>query len=148
MISFFLLLFAKLYFTIYIMFSFLKNIGTVEIIIIGLVIVLFFGGRKLNELARGLGESKKEFKKIQFSKIDEVIPAMIIIVMIAVSYKISMGLALGFISFVLIKIILGKFRQVKPAMWIIAVLSLIFLALDQLPDIIDKIDLIQNKIQD
>jgi len=81
----------------------------------------------------------KEFRKIHFSKIDEVIPAMIIIVMIAVSYKISMGLALGFISFVLIKIILGKFRQVKPAMWIIAVLSLIFLALDQLPDMIDKI---------
>ena len=46
------------------MLNFLRNIGTLEIIIICLVIVLFFGGKKLNELARGLGESKKEFKKI------------------------------------------------------------------------------------
>jgi AGZA family xanthine/uracil permease-like MFS transporter len=71
----------------------------------------------------------KEFKKLKFSKLDEFIPAMIIIIMIAVSYRISMGLALGFVSFVLIKIISGKFKEVKPAMWIIAVLSVLFLIL-------------------
>ncbi|MFZ2148906.1 MAG: NCS2 family permease [Sedimentisphaerales bacterium] len=79
----------------------------------------------------------KGFRKIKFSKPDEIIPAMIIIIMIAVSYRISMGLALGFVSFVLIKIISGKFRQVKPAMWIIAILSLMFLTIDQLPGIIE-----------
>lgn len=79
----------------------------------------------------------KEFKKIKFSKLDESIPAIIIIIMIAVSYSISMGLALGFISFVLIKVISGKFSQVKPAMWIIAVLSFIFLVIDKLPGIIE-----------
>jgi len=79
----------------------------------------------------------KEFRKIKFSKPDEVIPAMIIIIMIAVSYRISMGLALGFVSFVLIKIVSGKLRQIKPAMWIIAILSLIFLTLEKLPGMID-----------
>jgi len=79
----------------------------------------------------------KEFRKIKFSKPDEVIPAMIIIIMIAVSYRISMGLALGFVSFVLIKIVSGKFRQIKPAMWIIAILSLIFLTLEKLPGMIE-----------
>jgi len=79
----------------------------------------------------------KGFRKIKFSKPDEIIPAMIIIIMIAVSYRISMGLALGFVSFVLIKIVSGKFRQVKPAMWIIAILSLMFLTIDQLPGIIE-----------
>ncbi len=79
----------------------------------------------------------KEFRKIKFSKPDEVIPAMIIIIMIAVSYRISTGLALGFVSFVLIKIVSGKFRQIKPAMWIIAILSLIFLTLDQVPSMIE-----------
>lgn len=45
--------------------AFLKNIGTVEILIIALVIILFFGGKKFSELARGLGESKLEAKKIK-----------------------------------------------------------------------------------
>ncbi len=42
-----------------------QNIGTVEIIIIALVILVLFGGKKLPELARGLGTSGKEFKKAQ-----------------------------------------------------------------------------------
>jgi len=79
----------------------------------------------------------KEFKKIKFSKLDEVIPAFIIIIMIAVSYRISTGLALGFVSFTLIKIVSGKFRQIKPAMWVIAILSILFLTLDRLPDMIE-----------
>jgi AGZA family xanthine/uracil permease-like MFS transporter len=64
--------------------------------------------------------------------VDEAIPAMIIMIMIAVSYRISSGLALGFISFTLIKIIKGKAGEIKPAMWIIAVLSVLFLTLDRL----------------
>ena len=46
------------------MFNFVKNIGTVELLIIAFIIVLFFGGKKINELARGMGESKKELKKV------------------------------------------------------------------------------------
>jgi len=42
-----------------------QNIGTVEIIIIALVLLVLFGGKKLPELARGLGTSGKEFKKAQ-----------------------------------------------------------------------------------
>ena len=75
----------------------------------------------------------KEIKKIKPSKVDEFIPSLIIIVMIAVSYRISMGLALGFVSYVLIKIISGRPKEVKPAMWIIAILSVLFLTLDYLP---------------
>ena len=79
----------------------------------------------------------KEFKKISFSKLNEVIPAFIIIIMIAVSYRISMGLALGFISFVLIKIVSGKARDIKSAMWVIAILSVLFLTIDRLGGMIE-----------
>jgi AGZA family xanthine/uracil permease-like MFS transporter len=39
--------------------------------------------------------------------------------MIALSYSISTGLAFGFVSFALIKVISGRARDVKPAMWVI-----------------------------
>jgi AGZA family xanthine/uracil permease-like MFS transporter len=58
-------------------------------------------------------------------------------VMIALSYSISTGLAFGFISFAMMKVISGKARDVKPAMWIIAILSLVFLTLDQAPRMIE-----------
>ncbi len=37
--------------------------GPVEIIIIVLVILLLFGGRKIPELMKGLGQGMREFKK-------------------------------------------------------------------------------------
>jgi AGZA family xanthine/uracil permease-like MFS transporter len=67
---------------------------------------------------------------------EEAFPAFIIMVMIALSYSISTGLAFGFISFTLIKIVSGKARAIKPAMWIIALLSILFLTIDQIPAMI------------
>lgn len=37
-------------------------IGTTEIIVIGAIALLLFGGKKLPELMRGLGKGVKEFK--------------------------------------------------------------------------------------
>ena len=39
-----------------------RNLGTTEIIIIAVVLLILFGGKKLPELARGLGEAGKELK--------------------------------------------------------------------------------------
>ena len=41
----------------------LKNIGTTELIIVAVILLILFGGKKLPELGRGIGESIKEFKK-------------------------------------------------------------------------------------
>ena len=78
----------------------------------------------------------KEVKRIDSTNIEEAFPAFIIIVMIAMSYSISTGLAFGFISFTLIKVVSGKANAIKPTMWVIGILSLLFLALDWLSDII------------
>jgi sec-independent protein translocase protein TatA len=39
------------------------KIGFTEILLILLVIVLLFGGRKIPELMKGIGQGMKEFKK-------------------------------------------------------------------------------------
>jgi len=81
----------------------------------------------------------KEIRRIDFTNLEEAFPAFIIIVMIALSYSISTGLAFGFISFAMMKILSGKARDVKPAMWIIAIFSLLFLTLEQIPNLIERI---------
>jgi len=81
----------------------------------------------------------KEVKRIDFANLEEAFPSFIIIVMIALSYSISTGLAFGFVSFVIIKLVSGKIRDVKPAMWIIALLSILFLTIDRIPTLIDTI---------
>ena len=43
-------------------FLFVGNIGAPEIIIIALVVLLLFGGRKIPELMRGMGKGIKSFK--------------------------------------------------------------------------------------
>ncbi len=78
----------------------------------------------------------KEVRAINFTDTQEAFPAFIIIVMIALSYSISTGLAFGFISFVLIKSASGKIKEIKPAMWIIAALSVLFLSADKLGGLI------------
>ena len=47
-------------------------IGTTEIIIIALVVLLLFGGRKIPELMRGLGKGVKSFKDGVNGKDEEV----------------------------------------------------------------------------
>ena len=42
---------------------FLQNLGAGEIIIIALVILLLFGGKKIPELMKGLGKGVKSFKE-------------------------------------------------------------------------------------
>ena len=41
----------------------LQSIGVTEWLIIGLIVVLLFGGKKIPELFKGLAEAVREFKK-------------------------------------------------------------------------------------
>lgn len=51
---------------------FLGNMGFPEYIIIFLVVILLFGGKKIPELARGLGKGIREFKDASKEIKDEV----------------------------------------------------------------------------
>ncbi|MEO0510281.1 MAG: twin-arginine translocase TatA/TatE family subunit [Verrucomicrobiota bacterium] len=44
-------------------FAFIQNLSSWEIVLIFLVVLLFFGAKRLPELFRSFGKSMKEFKK-------------------------------------------------------------------------------------
>jgi sec-independent protein translocase protein TatA len=54
----------------------LFNLGGGEVILIFAVVLLLFGARKLPELAKGLGQGIKEFKKATRDVSDEMSNAM------------------------------------------------------------------------
>jgi len=42
---------------------FLQNLGTGEIVIIAVIVLLLFGGKKIPELMKGIGKGVKNFKE-------------------------------------------------------------------------------------
>lgn len=52
--------------------QFLAALSTPAIIVVLVLILLIFGGKKLPELARGLGKARREFKKASEEIEDEV----------------------------------------------------------------------------
>lgn len=61
--------------------------------------------------------------KIDWHSYEEAIPAFLVILLIPLTYSITLGIALGFIVFVLLKLLIGKANTVKPIMWWVAALS-------------------------
>ena len=52
------------------MFLFIQKMGPWGIVLIVLVILLLFGGKKIPELMKGLGKGMKEFKKASKGDLD------------------------------------------------------------------------------
>lgn len=68
----------------------------------------------------------KNILNIDFKNLEIGFPSFIIILMIALSFSISTGLAFGFLSYSLIKIFKGKIKEMKPALWVINILCILF----------------------
>ncbi len=60
---------------------------------------------------------------IEWDDISESAPAVLAMIAMPLTYSISNGIALAFISYALIKIFTGKFSSTSPAIWVIAILS-------------------------
>jgi AGZA family xanthine/uracil permease-like MFS transporter len=65
--------------------------------------------------------------KIDWSRFEQAFPAFLAIILMPLTYSITLGIAFGFLSFVLIKLFTGKLHDIKPAMWISAALSVVML---------------------
>lgn len=65
------------------------------------------------------------FKKIHFEDISESFPAFITMIAMVLCYSIADGICLGILSYVLIKMMVGKFKDLNLTLYILAVLLLI-----------------------
>ncbi|MCB1478537.1 MAG: NCS2 family permease [Tepidamorphaceae bacterium] len=66
-------------------------------------------------MARGLAE-------IDWDDITEAAPAVIAAITMPLTYSIATGIGLGFITYVLVKAIAGKFSELTPAVWGLAII--------------------------
>jgi len=71
----------------------------------------------------------KNIKSIDFTDFSDSIPAFLTIVLMPLTYSISIGLSFGFISYVILKSVAGKYKDISVLMWIIAALSVLNLVL-------------------
>ncbi|ANE48757.1 guanine permease [Paenibacillus swuensis] len=68
-------------------------------------------------------------KHLNWSDMEEAFPVFLILLLIPLTYSISTGIGVGFIVYVLIKILRGKARQVHPILYLFSLLFLVQIAL-------------------
>ncbi|BDZ42669.1 hypothetical protein GCM10025865_19680 [Paraoerskovia sediminicola] len=66
---------------------------------------------------------------IRWTDVEIAIPAFLTIVVMPFTYSISDGIGVGFVAFVVIKLALGKVRQIHPLMWLAAAMFVVYFTL-------------------
>lgn len=73
-----------------------------------------------------------QVRSIDWERLDIAVPAFLTIALMPFSYSISNGIGAGFISYVVIKAVLGKAREVHWLLWGTAALFAVYFAIDPL----------------
>ncbi|HWV26441.1 MAG TPA: NCS2 family permease, partial [Aeromicrobium sp.] len=73
-----------------------------------------------------------QIKGITWDDDEIAIPAFLTIVVMPFTYSITAGIGAGFVTYVVLKIIKGKIAQIHALMWIVAVLFIVYFAIDPL----------------
>jgi adenine/guanine/hypoxanthine permease len=69
-------------------------------------------------------------KDINFSDLEEGLPALLALILMPLTFSITVGIGAGFISYVVVKAVRGKARDVHPLMWLVAGAFLVYFAQD------------------
>ncbi len=64
-------------------------------------------------------------KEINWSDISQSVPALICVVFMPLTYSVSYGIAFGFISYVVLKILLGKYKEVNFLVYLLTIMLII-----------------------
>ncbi|MEE4543839.1 NCS2 family permease [Streptomyces sp. V4-01] len=77
-----------------------------------------------------------QVRNIDWTQYDIGIPAFLTIAVMPFTYSITNGIGAGFLSFVAIKLVLGKWREVHPLVWGVSVCFLAYFAIDPLQQLL------------
>jgi AGZA family xanthine/uracil permease-like MFS transporter len=64
--------------------------------------------------------------RIDFSDYTEAIPAFAVVSLMAFTFNIAIGICAGFVLYPICKIVTGKWRDIRPGLWALTSLSLLF----------------------
>lgn len=64
--------------------------------------------------------------KIRFDDFTELVPAFAVIALMSFTYNVGVGITAGFVLYPFAKVVAGRWREVKPGLWVLAALSLMF----------------------
>jgi adenine/guanine/hypoxanthine permease len=67
-------------------------------------------------------------KDIPVADIEEGLPALLTIILMPLTYDITVGIGAGFISWVLLKVVRGKLGEIHPLMWVVSIAFLVYFA--------------------
>jgi len=67
---------------------------------------------------------------IEWSKLEIAIPAFLTIIIMPFTYSIAHGIGAGFLAYVVVKLALGKAREIHPLMWIASALFVVYFTLE------------------
>jgi AGZA family xanthine/uracil permease-like MFS transporter len=67
-------------------------------------------------------------KDIHVNDIEEGLPALLTMILMPLTYDITVGIGAGFVSYVLVKSVRGKMAEVHPLVWLVSLAFLIFFA--------------------
>ena len=73
----------------------------------------------------------RSVNEINFSKIEEAVPAFLTLVLIPLTFSITQGILWGFISHVGLYLMVGRRREIHPVMYVLALVSIGLLVLER-----------------
>jgi AGZA family xanthine/uracil permease-like MFS transporter len=71
-----------------------------------------------------------QVRGIDVTELEDGIPALLTMILMPLTYDITVGIGAGFVSWVLIKVVKGKASEVHALMWLVAALFLLFFLQD------------------
>jgi adenine/guanine/hypoxanthine permease len=77
-----------------------------------------------------------QVKHIDWDRYDIAIPAFLTIAVMPFTYSITNGIGAGFLAYVVIKVVLGKAREIHWLLWAASALFLVYFAIDPIEQIL------------